>query len=114
MVSSKNIISAITLYSAFAVAAPTSANTFSIHQVAVPKKARPVVADYARALRKYQATVPQHVAAAAVSCSAANNPVNGDVEYITQVTAGNSKLNLDFDTGSADLYAPTFKKLTID
>lgn len=103
MVSSKSLVSAITLYSALAAAAPTLSNIFSVDQVAIPKKARVPAAEYARALSKYKATVPQHVAAAAVTGTAQNNPTSGDSEYITQVTAGNSKLNLDFDTGSADL-----------
>lgn len=103
MVSSKSLVSAITLYSALAAAAPAHTNTFTVNQVAIPKKARVPAAEYARALGKFKATVPQHVAAAAVSGSATNNPTSGDAEYITQVTAGSSKLNLDFDTGSADL-----------
>ncbi|CAI7593379.1 unnamed protein product [Penicillium glandicola] len=59
---------------------------------------------YANALAKYGATVPAHVAAAAVSGSAVTTPEDGDVEYLTPVTIGDSTLNLDFDTGSADLW----------
>ncbi|KAK4861026.1 hypothetical protein LT330_003942 [Penicillium expansum] len=59
---------------------------------------------YANALSKYGATVPAVVHAAAVSGSAITTPDGDDVEYLTPVKIGDSTLNLDFDTGSADLW----------
>ncbi|KAL1967175.1 hypothetical protein VTN77DRAFT_3466 [Rasamsonia byssochlamydoides] len=108
---SKALVSALSLYSAVAVAAPTapSHGHFSINQVAVPrtKPRAPPAAEYARALRKYKANVPSSVASAAagsVTGSATNQPITGDEEYVTPVIAGQSTLHLDFDTGSADLW----------
>ncbi|KAH8702374.1 aspartic proteinase complexed with Pepstatin [Talaromyces proteolyticus] len=54
--------------------------------------------------------VPSHIAAAAdstVSGSATNTPQPADSEYIVPVTVGASTVNLDFDTGSADLWVYT-------
>jgi aspergillopepsin I len=106
MVLAKSVVTALALGSALAAAAPTATQSgFTINQVAVPRtKARAApVAEYARALRKFKANVPPTVAAAAESGTATNTPVSGDEEYITPVSAGKSTLNLDFDTGSADL-----------
>lgn len=99
-------------YSALVAAVPLEARTpttsFTLNQVASHKK--PFVSGaqiYQKALRKYGAAVPHHVASAAsaaVSGSATTTPESGDVEYLTPVTIGKSTLNLDFDTGSADLY----------
>lgn len=58
---------------------------------------------YANALAKYGGTVPANVHAAAVSGSAITTPEDNDVEYLTPVKIGDTTLNLDFDTGSADL-----------
>ncbi|KAH8698767.1 aspartic proteinase II-1 [Talaromyces proteolyticus] len=110
MVSSKSVVTGLAL-SALVGAAPTKTTKFSIDQVAVPKMhyVAPAV-HYARALAKYGAEIPAHVAAAAASAqsgSATNTPVNGDEEYVTPVTVGDSTVNLDFDTGSADLWVYT-------
>ncbi|KAJ5977928.1 hypothetical protein N7501_001270 [Penicillium viridicatum] len=59
---------------------------------------------YANALSKYGGTVPANVHAAAVSGSAITTPEDNDVEYLTPVKVGDTTLNLDFDTGSADLW----------
>ncbi|KAJ5900443.1 Penicillopepsin-1 [Penicillium subrubescens] len=79
---------------------------FSLKQVARPAtKTTNFAAAYGHALSKYGATVPSHVEAAAVASGVATNtPVNGDEEYLTPVTIGGTTLNLDFDTGSADLW----------
>lgn len=117
MVSSKTVVSALAL-SAVAAAAPTSARSkFTLNQVAVKKPASPPAAKYAKALAKFHAPIPVHVAAAAAagsqSGSATNEPTADDEEYVTPVTAGNSQLNLDFDTGSADLYVLINKSLVL-
>jgi aspergillopepsin I len=108
MVNSKTVVSALAL-SALAAAAPAPSKTtsFSINQVAIKKPAVHPAAKYAKALAKFGAAVPAHVAAAAASSqsgSATNNPTADDEEYVTPITAGDSTLNLDFDTGSSDLY----------
>ncbi|OKL56825.1 Aspartic protease pep1 [Talaromyces atroroseus] len=111
MVGSKTVISALALSALAAAApAPTKTTQFSINQVAVKKPAVHPAAKYAKALAKYGATVPDYVASAAASSqsgSATNTPIDGDEEYVTPVTAGDSTLNLDFDTGSADLWVYT-------
>lgn len=108
MVNSKTVVSALAL-SALAAAAPAPSKTssFSINQVAVKKPVVHPAAKYAKALAKFGAGVPANVASAAASAqsgSATNNPTSDDEEYVTPITAGDSTLNLDFDTGSADLY----------
>ncbi|KAI2789397.1 Penicillopepsin-1 [Penicillium oxalicum] len=90
-----------------AVAAPASTNgKFTVNQVARPAtKTTNFAASYGRALTKYGAAVPAHIAAAAVQSGAATTtPTEYDEEYLTPVTIGGTTLNLDFDTGSADLW----------
>ncbi|RAO72606.1 uncharacterized protein BHQ10_008618 [Talaromyces amestolkiae] len=112
MVNSKTVVSALAL-SALAAAAPApvpapgKATSFSINQVAVKKPVVHPAAKYAKALAKFGAQVPANVASAAASGqsgSATNNPTANDEEYVTPITAGSSTLNLDFDTGSSDLW----------
>lgn len=104
---SQAVLGALSIYFAVAAAAPTTSTTkgFTVNQVAVPKSSyRAPAAAYARALSKFGATVPAHVAAAAAATgSATTNPSDGDEEWVTQVTVGQDTLNLDFDTGSSDL-----------
>ncbi|KAI9660618.1 MAG: Type I transmembrane sorting receptor [Bathelium mastoideum] len=59
-----------------------------------------------KAYLKYSKTIPSPVekAAAAQSGTVTTTPTADDEEYITPVTVGNESLNLDFDTGSADLW----------
>jgi len=105
---SKCVLGALAVYSAVAAAAPTAASqqSFSLKQVAVPKTTfRAPAHAYAKALAKYGAEVPGHVAAAAASTgSVPTQSEGGDEEYITQVTVGGTTLGLDIDTGSADLW----------
>lgn len=83
-----------------------SRKQFSINQVAVPATStRSYAHAYAKALNKFGAEVPTAVrAATAASGSAITTPDNGDEEYLTPVDIGGTTLNLDFDTGSADLW----------
>jgi aspergillopepsin I len=78
---------------------------FSLNQVARPAtKTANFAASYGRALSKFGATVPSHVQAAAVASGVATTtPEANDEEYLTPVSIGGTTLNLDFDTGSADL-----------
>ena len=77
---------------------------FTINE-AVPKpfQAGPMV--LMNALSKYGASISQDVvdAAAASQGSVTATPEQYDAEYLCPVTIGGQTLNLDFDTGSADL-----------
>ncbi|PYH43776.1 pepsin-like aspartic protease [Aspergillus saccharolyticus JOP 1030-1] len=87
--------------------AASSPKTFSVKQVAkAGSKGRTVNLPglYANALAKYGASVPASVKAAAQSGSVVTTPQANDESYLTPVTVGRSTLNLDFDTGSADLW----------
>lgn len=90
-------------------AVPTGSSrksSFTINQQARPvaqPKAVNLPGMYAAALSKYGAAVPAGVKAAAESGSAVTTPQNNDEEYLTPVNVGGTTLNLDFDTGSADL-----------
>ncbi|KAJ5178166.1 Peptidase aspartic catalytic [Penicillium coprophilum] len=109
MVVFSKVTVALACFSAVASAVPTKSprKGFTVNQVTkTPTGTRTVnlPAIYANALAKYGATVPASVHAAASSGSAVTTPEDGDVEYLTPVTIGGSTLNLDFDTGSADLW----------
>lgn len=91
--------------SAKPIAPRVNTKTFTVNQsVAVPKVAGPVA--LANALTKYGATPAADVAAAAASGSGtvAADPEQYDSEYLCAVDIGGETLNLDFDTGSADLW----------
>jgi aspergillopepsin I len=95
-----------------AFAAPTAAPTahqsakrgFTVHQkIAKPYQA-PVL-QLQKAYQKYNVAVPEDVVRAAqADGTVAATPESGDVEYLSPVNIGGQTLNLDFDTGSADLY----------
>jgi len=94
--------------SAVASAVPTTNRHhrgFSIRQISkqVTPKAVNLPGVYANSLRKFGGAVPYHVKAAAERGSAVTTPEANDIAYLTPVTIGNSTLNLDLDTGSADL-----------
>jgi aspergillopepsin I len=92
--------------SAAAVPVHSPRQGFTVNQVTrTPTRSRSVNLPgvYANALSKYGGTVPANVHAAAVSGSAITTPEAGDIEYLTPVSVGGTTLNLDFDTGSADL-----------
>lgn len=60
---------------------------------------------YVNALRKYKGSVSAGLAAAAGGQgSVVANPEAQDVAYLCEVNIGGQTLNLDFDTGSADLW----------
>lgn len=78
---------------------------FSVQQVSkqVTPKTINLPAIYANSLNKFGGTVPQNVKAAAETGSAITTPEANDIAYLTPVNIGGSTLNLDIDTGSADL-----------
>jgi hypothetical protein len=80
-------------------------STFKVPAVRQNTTAHPVLA-MAKTYRKYNAQAPADVkaAAAAQSGSVAAYSNEGDVSYLCPVNVGGKTLNLDFDTGSSDLY----------
>ncbi|KAE8380856.1 Aspartic protease pep1 [Aspergillus bertholletiae] len=84
---------------------------FTINQITrqtsnVGPKTASFPAIYSRALAKYGGTVPAHIKSAISSGSGTvvTTPEANDIEYLTPVNVGGTTLNLDFDTGSADLW----------
>jgi hypothetical protein len=80
-------------------------STFKVPTVRQNTTAHPVLA-MAKTYRKYNAEAPYDVkmAAAGQAGSVAANSNEGDVSYLSPVNVGGKTLNLDFDTGSSDLY----------
>ena len=110
MVVFSKVTAALTCFSVAASAAavpvksPRQAFTVSqVKKTTTGAKTVNLPALYAKALSKYGAPVPAAVRAAAVSGSAITTPEGNDDEYLTPVKIGETTLNLDFDTGSADL-----------
>ncbi|KAF2157406.1 aspartic proteinase II-1 [Myriangium duriaei CBS 260.36] len=93
-----------------AVAVPANAHpkTFSIKQQKVTKDTKLVPAQHIlRTYQKFNVKAPSQIksaAAAAQTGSVAANNVPYDVAYISPVTIGSQTFNLDFDTGSSDLW----------
>ena len=95
----------------------TTVKNFSVDAVPNPNLVRNGAAALARAYIKFGKPVPDNVAAAVASSKAAaqrrsntgsatNTPTQYDSEYLTPVQIGTpaQTLNLDFDTGSSDLW----------
>lgn len=83
-----------------------SPKAFSVNQVSKQLDKTRVInlpAQYAHALSKYGAQVPEHIKSAAEQGSAVTTPEQHDQAYLTPVRVGTSTLHLDIDTGSADL-----------
>lgn len=91
-------------------------HTFTVHQVRNPKHVKNGALALAKAYRKFGAPFPEYLTSAlnqtyantkrATTGSAVTTPEEYDVEYLTPVSIGTpaQTLNLDFDTGSADLW----------
>lgn len=80
----------------------TTRKGFTINQsIPKPFQAGPVVLQ--RAYRKYNRAVPEDVTRAAQDGTVSATPEQFDSEYLSPVTIGGQTVNLDFDTGSADL-----------
>lgn len=75
---------------------------FTVNQgTAKPYQAGPVVLN--KAYSKFNKEAPEEVKKAAAGGSVTATPEQYDAEYLCPVTIGGQTLNLDFDTGSADL-----------
>ena len=90
-----------------AVASPIEkrGSRFTVQQEANPAfVARSGPAAMAKALGKYNATLPPAIAAAASNDGTEPaQPTSNDEEYLCPVNIGGQTLSLDFDTGSSDL-----------
>lgn len=77
---------------------------FTINQ-SIPKPFQPGPVVLQRAYRKFNAAVPADVsrAAQAQDGTVSATPEDFDSEYLSPVNIGGQTVNLDFDTGSADL-----------
>ncbi|TKX19359.1 aspartic protease-like protein [Elsinoe australis] len=81
---------------------------FSVQQKSLGKKLityppKQVLNTYAK-FNKKAPTAVKSAAAAGVSGSVANNPLSYDEAYLSPVTVGGVSMNLNFDTGSSDLW----------
>jgi len=85
-------------------------DAFEVTQVAAGSYFKSGPTQMMRTYNKYArvgAKAPSNVIAAAAASQSGEvsaNPEQYDQAYLCPVTIGNSKLNLDFDTGSADLW----------
>jgi hypothetical protein len=82
------------------------AGSFRVDQVATGTVVKNGAVALQKVLQKYNKAVPTNVAAAAaaaVSGTVAADPEQYDSEYLCPVNVGGTLMNLDFDTGSADL-----------
>lgn len=102
-----------TLTAALAFVGAVAANpiekrkTFSVHQVERGVFAKNGAQSKVNTLRKFGKAVPDHVLAAAAAGPSGTAPAvpsdDYDSSYLSPVTIGTTTLQLDFDTGSADL-----------
>lgn len=108
----QDTLAVLAAFAAVAVASPLEARAnikFSVPQVATGNTnvTAPPLA-LLKAINKYNGTPPTTVqkaaAAAQQSGSVVASSYNGDSEYLCPVTVGGTVLNLDFDTGSSDLW----------
>lgn len=75
---------------------------FTVHE-GVAKLFTPGPVQLWKTYQKFGAAIPPDVLAAATDGSVTATPEQYDAEYLCPVTIGGQTLNLDFDTGSADL-----------
>ena len=121
MVVITKVTASLACFSALAAALPMQGQKhFSVEQVKHPHATTAskggFAVQYANALKKYGLEVPSHVQAAAEasknntnagggggSGSVGTTPQEGESLYVTPVNVGGTQMNLDIDTGSADL-----------
>jgi hypothetical protein len=80
--------------------------SFRINQVETGTTRKVGALALQKAYQKYAKTVPKAIADAVVAAGTGDvtaNPEQYDSEYLCPVSVGGTTLNLDFDTGSADL-----------
>ena len=84
--------------------------TFRKYGIASPQALSDAVTEQLNAIASSSATVTNEKVATSggdESGSVVANPMLHDSEYLSPVTIGGQNMNLDIDTGSADLYVPT-------
>ena len=99
------VLAAATLvHMASAVPYDKRAGTFSVQQKLNEKFVANGPAAYAKALKKFGKPLPADLAKATGNDgSVTASPQQFDEDYLCPVSIGGQTLNLDFDTGSADL-----------
>ncbi|KAI5304225.1 Type I transmembrane sorting receptor [Ascosphaera pollenicola] len=109
----QTLVSALTLSAAMTNAAsiPRSKTSFSVQQIPVLRNATRALDHYSTALKKHGGRLPSsstELAQASPSPTgegtAKATPVGTDTAYVIPVTVGDTTMNLDLDTGSADLW----------
>ncbi|KIW03892.1 hypothetical protein, variant 2 [Verruconis gallopava] len=108
-ISSVTLLAGFVGFTGFSFAAPFDANAnsagaFRVEQVQGSTVLKNGAAAIQKAYVKYNKQTPANVAKAAASGTVTANPEQYDSEYLCPVTVGSTTLNLDFDTGSADLW----------
>ncbi|KAJ4347654.1 Aspartic protease snp2 [Ascochyta clinopodiicola] len=111
------VTAALALISAVVATPIHKRNSFTVERVEHGLHLKNGPGQIVKTLRKYGKAVPEHIQAAAdsrannveaaafISGSEPANPSNDyDISYLSPVTIGTTTLNLDFDTGSADLW----------
>lgn len=101
-------VAAVSALTALAAGSPVEKrkSAFTVHQSVRKPFIKSGPAAVAAVYVKYGKTVPVDVAQAAASNdgTVTTTPEQYDSEYLTPVTIGGQTLNLDFDTGSSDLW----------
>ncbi|KAJ4983275.1 endothiapepsin [Stagonosporopsis vannaccii] len=110
------LTAALALTSAVAATPVQKRDAFSVQQVKHNIHLKNGPGQVAKTLRKYGKAVPEHIQAAANAraetvtalATTGSEPANPsdeyDSSYLSPVTIGTTTVNLDFDTGSADLW----------
>ncbi|OSS48727.1 hypothetical protein B5807_07063 [Epicoccum nigrum] len=109
------LTAALALTSAVVATPVQKRDAFSVEQVKHSVHLKNGPAQVAKTLRKYGKVVPEHIQAAAdarantvTAAATGSEPANPsdeyDSSYLSPVTIGSTTVNLDFDTGSADLW----------
>lgn len=109
------LTAALALTSTIAATPVQKRDAFSVEQVKHSVHLKNGPAQVAKTLRKYGKVVPEHIQAAAdarantvTAAATGSEPANPsdeyDSSYLSPVTIGSTTVNLDFDTGSADLW----------
>ena len=79
-----------------------SKDGFSVRE-SVQKRSLPGPVQFARVHKKFRAEVPEAISAVLAASDVIASPGAYDARYLCPVDIGGQILNLDFDTGSADL-----------
>lgn len=107
MVIFSKVVSAAVGLAAVVSAVPTSnpRQGFTLDQILSPKSSQGINFPkmYGKTLAKYGAPIPDRLRDAEGHGTAVTTPQEYDIMYLTPVDVGGTKLNLDIDTGSADL-----------